>query len=272
MSSEAFLRSSVDEKYLTYVRISVIIDISQKGDADMPRPQKSRRICCYPDYWSFAPDQDLAKETVVMSLDEFETIRLIDHQAKTQEQCAAEMNVARTTVTAIYESARKKLAVALVEGKRILISGGNYILDNTISEEIPGKGSKIMRIAVTYENGQIFQHFGRTEKFKLYDIADGKIINEQVVSTNGAGHGALAGFLRNADVDVLICGGIGGGAQMAMQEAGITLYGGNAGDADEAVAAFLADTLVRNDDPTCDHHGHGHGEGNCGDHCCGKHE
>ena len=57
----------------------------------MPRPQKSRRICCYPDYWSFAPDQDTANDTVVMSLDEFETIRLIDYQSKTQEQCAQEM-------------------------------------------------------------------------------------------------------------------------------------------------------------------------------------
>ena len=84
----------------------------------MPRPQKSRRICCYPDYWSFAPDQDTANDTVIMSLDEFETIRQIDYFSKTQEECASEMNVARTTVTAIYDTARKKLAQALVEGCR----------------------------------------------------------------------------------------------------------------------------------------------------------
>ena len=119
-----------------------------------------------------------------------------------------------------------------------------------------------MRIAVTYENGQIFQHFGRTEQFKLYDVADGKIINEQVVGTMGAGHGALAGFLKNAQADVLICGGIGGG---------ITLYGGNSGSADEAVQAFLAHTLVQNDNPTCDHH-HEHGIGHiCASHSCGDH-
>ena len=206
----------------------------------MPRPQKSRRICCYPDYWSFAPDQDKASDTVIMSLDEFETIRLIDYFSKTQEQCAAQMNVARTTVTAIYDTARRKLAQALVEGRRIVISGGNYTINNSISQEIARKGTGIMRIAVTYENGQIFQHFGRTEQFKLYDVADGRVINEQVVGTEGAGHGALAGFLKNAQADVLICGGIGGGAQMAMQEAGITLYGGNMGSADDAVASFLA--------------------------------
>ena len=124
-----------------------------------------------------------------------------------------------------------------------------------------------MRIAVTYENGQIFQHFGRTREFKLYDVAEGKVINEKVVGTNGAGHGALAGFLKSAQADVLICGGIGGGAQTAMQEAGITLYGGNSGSADEAVQAFLANTLVQNDDPTCDHHGHGEGH-SCGSHSC----
>ena len=238
----------------------------------MPRPQRSRRICCYPDHWSFAPDQDTANDTIIMSLDEFEAIRLIDYQGKTQEQCARSMGVARTTVTAIYDNARKKLAQALVEGKRIVISGGNYTLESTVSEEIARKGLGIMRIAVTYENGQIFQHFGRTEQFKLYDVADGKIINEQVVGTNGAGHGALAGFLKNARADVLICGGIGGGAQMAMQEAGITLYGGNTGSADDAVKAYLADKLVQDSHPTCDHHGHGHSESHsCGHHTCGEH-
>ena len=233
----------------------------------MPRPQKSRRICCYPDYWSFAPDMDSANDKVVLSLDELETIRLIDHLSCTQEQCAKEMNVARTTVTAIYDSARKKIAKALVEGRRIVISGGNYTLDNKVSDEIIVKGSSAMRIAVTYENGMIFQHFGRTEQFKIYDIENGKITNEQVVGTNGAGHGALAGFLKNIKADVLICGGIGGGAQMAMQEAGITLYGGNTGSADAAVASYIANTLVQNSSPTCDHHGHGEGH-SCGEHKC----
>ena len=114
----------------------------------MPRPQKSRRICCYPDYWSFAPDQDKANDTVTLSLDEFETIRSIDYHGKTQEECAREMNVARTTVTAIYDSARRKLASALVEGRRIVISGGNYTLDSTVSEEITRKGNGIIKLNI----------------------------------------------------------------------------------------------------------------------------
>ena len=126
-----------------------------------------------------------------------------------------------------------------------------------------------MRIAVPYENGQIFQHFGHTEQFKIYDVEDGKIISAKVVDTNGSGHGALAGVLVGIGTDVLICGGIGGGAQMALQSAGIQLYGGVSGDADKAVEAFVAGMLSYNPDVKCDHHDH-HGEGHtCGEHGCG---
>ena len=91
-----------------------------------------------------------------------------------------------------------------------------------------------MKIAVTYENGQVFQHFGHTAQFKLYDVENGAVASSQVVDTNGSGHGALAGFLQDHQVDALICGGIGGGAQMALAEAGIRLYAGCPGDADAA--------------------------------------
>lgn len=124
-----------------------------------------------------------------------------------------------------------------------------------------------MRIAVTYDNGQIFQHFGHTEQFKVYDVEDGKITAEQVVDTMGNGHGALAGFLASNQVDTLICGGIGGGAQNALAEAGIKLYGGVFGSADEAVKALIEGNLGYDPDVHCSHHGHGHGEGhNCGGH------
>ena len=83
-----------------------------------------------------------------------------------------------------------------------------------------------MKIAVTYDNGEIFQHFGHTEQFKLYDIENGKVTDSEVVGTNGSGHGALAGFLAQHQVQVLICGGIGGGAQNALAQAGIKLFGG----------------------------------------------
>ena len=127
-----------------------------------------------------------------------------------------------------------------------------------------------MKIAVTYENGLIFQHFGHTEQFKIYDIEDGKIISSEVIDTNGQGHGALAGVLGGAKVDALICGGIGMGAQMALAEAGIKLYGGVQGDADEAAQALAEGRLEYDPDAKCDHHGHEEGH-KCGhdDHECG---
>lgn len=127
-----------------------------------------------------------------------------------------------------------------------------------------------MRIAVTYENGEIFQHFGHTQQFKVYEVENGAVVASKVVDTNGSGHGALAGVLMSLQADVLICGGIGGGAQMALAEAGIKLYGGVSGDADKAVEEFVAGNLAFNPNVQCNHHDHQHGEGHvCGSHGCG---
>ena len=247
----------------------------------MSRPIRCRRIERQPVFRSFSPDDIAAEEQVEMTLDEFETIRLLDNESLTQEACAVRMNIARTTVTAIYDSARRKLADALVNGKRLLITGGHckvepVIIQHTIME----KGSITMRIAVAYENGEIFQHFGHTAQFKLYDVEDGKIVREQLVDTNGSGHGALAGFLQAVQADCLICGGIDMGAQMALADAGIKLYGGVQGSADAAAKALAEGRLDYDPNARCDHHGH-HGEGHecghphgeaheCGHHCHGN--
>ena len=127
-----------------------------------------------------------------------------------------------------------------------------------------------MKIAIPYEDGQIFQHFGHTARFKLYDVQDGKIVAAQVLDTNGSGHGALAGLLQALNVDALICGGIGGGARMALDAAGIRLYGGVQGSADEAARALAEGRLTFYPDAHCDHHDHGEGH-TCGEHACGEH-
>ena len=128
-----------------------------------------------------------------------------------------------------------------------------------------------MRIAATYENGQIFQHFGHTAQFKIYIIENGAVASGVVLSTGGSGHSALADFLVKHQVDALICGGIGGGAQAALSQAGIALYAGVRGDADAAVNALLAGELTFSAGATCDHH-HDHGEGHsCSSHSCGEH-
>ncbi len=129
-----------------------------------------------------------------------------------------------------------------------------------------------MKIAVTYENGEVFQHFGHTEYFKVYEVENGQVVKEEVVDTNGSGHGALAGVLQQLGVKTLICGGIGGGARNALGAAGITIYGGVSGSADEAVAALLTDRLNFDPNAKCDHHDHQHEEGHtCGDHGCKSH-
>ena len=120
------------------------------------------------------------------------------------------------------------------------------------------------KIAVTYENGSVFQHFGHSEQFKLYEVEADKVVNTQMLDANGSGHGALAALLSEQKVDVLICGGIGGGAQAALAEQGIELCAGASGSADAAVEAYLRGELV-NTGANCDHH---HEEG----HDCGSHE
>ena len=133
-----------------------------------------------------------------------------------------------------------------------------------------------MKIAVTYDNGNIFQHFGRTESFKVYEVEDGKIVSSEVIGSDGIGHGALAGLLAGNAIQVLICGGLGGGALNALRNAGIEVCAGASGSADEAVEAYLRGDLV-DSGANCDHHHHEEGEC-CGGHhdgedheCCGGH-
>ena len=254
----------------------------------MPRPMKCRKVCYYPETIEFGPVgfDTCDSEAVIMAVDEYETIRLIDKEGLSQEECAASMQIGRTTVQRIYESARRKLAKCIVEGRVLKIEGGDFLLCDGGNGQChrgecfkktyyqrykKDKGEKTMRIAVTYDNGQIFQHFGHTEYFKVYDVEDDKILSSEVVDTNGSGHGALAGVLNALNADALICGGIGGGAQNALAAAGIRLYAGVSGDADAAVEALLAGNLEYGTEANCDHHGHDHGEGHqCGNHGCGS--
>ncbi len=284
----------------------------------MPRPRKCRRVCCMPGSRIFAPVGEEAKEqtVVMMTVDEFETIRLIDLDRLSQEECAERMNVARTTAQAIYNSARLKLAEFLISGTKLSISGGDYVLcdgntsfcgckrcdrnacrlgdtndtqktpfpnsnqSNSIKQKTESEKNK-MKIAVTYEDGQVFQHFGSSRSFKIYDVTDGKVVGAVVVNTIGSGHNAVAGMLSNLEVDAVICGGIGDGAKRGLDEAGIKLYGSVTGEADEAVALLLAGTLVFDPNATHSHHGEHQDEhegasvkehdcASCGEENCGE--
>ena len=253
----------------------------------MSRPKKCRRVCDFPQTLAFSPEgQNEPMEAVILTVEEYEAIRLMDKEGLSQEQASERMQVARTTVQQIYAEARKKLADVLVDGLPLRIEGGDYQLcrggstgcrhsgcyKKTIHQTFAKpKGENTMRIAVTYEDGEIFQHFGHTAQFKIYDVEDGRILSSQVVDTSGSGHGALAGVLSALHVDALICGGIGGGAQTALAAAGIRLYGGVSGSADEAAEALAAGRLSFDPNVRCNHHDH-HDEGHsCGSHGCGSH-
>lgn len=121
-----------------------------------------------------------------------------------------------------------------------------------------------MKIAVTYDNGEVFQHFGKTESFKIYNVEDNTVVSSEVIGSNGTGHGALAGLLAEQGINVLICGGIGGGAQAALTEAGIELCAGAQGNTDQVVEAYLKGQL-ESSGVNCDHHHHEEGH-SCGDH------
>lgn len=259
----------------------------------MARPNKCKRVLSVPICPAFGPigsnqTKDLQNMLeIIMSVEEFETLRLIDYMGMTQEESAQFMDTGRATVQSLYTEARRKLARALVEGAVLKIQGGNYSVGGHDQKiESPNhrgmtklcfghmmKGEINMKIAVTYENGNVFQHFGHTEQFKIYTVEEGKITSAQVVDTNGSGHGALAGFLNTYGVEVLICGGIGAGAKNALAEMGIQLYAGACGDADAQVESFLAGSLVYNPNTECNHHhdSHGCGEHGEGHHGCGGH-
>lgn len=259
----------------------------------MPRPTKCRRVCGLPEHTVFGPAGQAHTPAVTMTVDEYETIRLIDLEGLTQEKCAAQMGIARATVAGIWTRARRKTADALVNGRQLVVAGGNYALCRRSEPGCCGhnaacrgrvdhmavfrtdEGENSMKIAATYENGQIFQHFGHTEQFKIYTVENDHITNMEVVSTDGSGHGALAEFLKKQGVGILVCGGIGGGARTALMDAGIAVFAGASGEADLQVGALLAGMLAPNPDVTCDHHDHGEGHscgscgsrGTCGGHC-----
>ena len=127
-----------------------------------------------------------------------------------------------------------------------------------------------MKIAVTYENGAVFQHFGHTEQFKIYEAENGAVQSSAVISTEGVGHEALAGLLKELGIDVVIAGGMGQGAMDALLYAGIETYTGVTGDADAAVEAYLKGEL-ESEGVNCDHEEEEDMSEGCGGNCgsCG---
>lgn len=270
----------------------------------MPRPCRCRRVCSEPlvDVFGPASEPDAGGvPPVVLLVEEYEALRIMDYEGRTHEQCAAQMRVSRTTVTEIYERARHKVTDALVNGRTLVIRGGNYeVCEGACAHECAGRcrwkygelasalenllGDEIMRIAIPVKNENIYQHFGMASTFKVYDIEEKRVVNTFFIESAGTGHGAKIGPLVDNQVDCVICGGIGEGAVGQLSGAGIFLIAGVSGDADEAVEAALSHSLksdlaaaaAKSRHQYRHQHGRGgegcgcggHGEGGCG---CGGH-
>lgn len=249
----------------------------------MARPKKSRRICSFPDYFKFRPEGECSDDVVSLSFDELEAAKLVDFQGLSQEDAAIRMEVSRPTVTQLCNEARKKILDAIINGKSLEISGGSVHLCNGQGCTCPGchchrnilkitlkEGKNTMRIAIPFENDTICQHFGRAPEFRFFDVNEGQITNVQTTPTGGSGHSAIAAFLAANETDVVICGGIGGGARMALASLGIVLIPGVSGNPEDSVKRLLAGEAISGEAEGC-------GCG-CGGHhheeaagCCGGH-
>lgn len=209
----------------------------------MPRPNKSKKVSRLPQCTSFYAEKFREENHILLNVEEYETVRLIDYLGMTQEACAASMEVGRGTVQSLYTSARGKIARYLVEGGILKIEGGNYALveeaDSSKGSTPEEKGDIVTKIAVPWEDGEVFQHFGRAQCFKLYHVSGEKTIHTEILESGGYSRRMLAELLSNQNVKIVICGGIGAGARNALAERGIRLYAGAAGNADSQVASFL---------------------------------
>ena len=227
----------------------------------MPRPRKLRNVCSMPKSCSFGPLDLRSIEIINMTVDEYETIRLIDLEGLTQEECSKQMNVARTTVQGIYIDARKKLADSLVNGKRIIIGGGEYRLcgglqggcgrgchrEECIKNNV--KENDKMKIAIPADecskNSKVCMSYGRTSFFAVYDTETKEysfLDNSAAASQGGAGIKASQMLIDNG-VTVVITERLGQNAADVLNIGKVKIMQAIAGDIETNVNDYLADKL-----------------------------
>lgn len=238
----------------------------------MPRPHKKRCISQKPKCSRFNPQGYKSNQAIILTLDEFETIRWIDAEGLSQENCASVMNISRTTVQRLYVSARKSIADALVNGYSLEITGGNVDVraQAPFNRHINEKGELNMRIAIGFENELVSMHFGQCNNFRLIDIEDGKAVKSEDIHDDVSVHQERPQFLKNLGVDVLILGGLGRAAYNRLLALGIECIDGSGKSVEAALEAYLNKTL---DKPLLGHASCANDkkEKNAGDHACGGH-
>lgn len=233
----------------------------------MPRPPKPRNVCRIPGARRYGPCLPGPNDEpqVLLTIDEFEAIRLIDLEGYTQEEAAKQMDVARTTIQRISDLARKKIASAIVNGRFLAIEGGPFRLrghDFAVNNRparlkkkiLPEKGAKMKRIAMALDAGKTVDHFGHCHTFAIYDVNEGKIEKTESLPNPPHQPGFLPGFLAEQGVDVVITGSIGVNARNMLTAFGIETICGAVGKEDKVISEFLANKLVSND-VFCQGHG-----------------
>ncbi|MEG1980617.1 MAG: NifB/NifX family molybdenum-iron cluster-binding protein, partial [Victivallaceae bacterium] len=229
----------------------------------MARPIKERIICPQMQEYCFLSGK--IADPLLIPVDELEALRLCDLEEKSQGEAADLMRISRGTLQRLLYAAHRKIAFALLNGNPIITQGNEKEMEcgrqncrfcSRKYKQRSIQGVTTMKFAVTCEDGMVFQHFGHTPEFAVFTVENNQIVNKDILSCGESGHGALAGLLQQDGIELLICGGIGGGAQMALAEAGIKLIGGASGLVDEVAANFMADKLQVNPDFHCNHHHH----------------
>lgn len=230
----------------------------------MPRPRKHRNVCSFPKVTEFFPaDQELniqSTDAVALTVDEYEAVRLIDYERFSQEDCSTRMGVARATVQSIYASARKKIALALVEGIPLKIDGGDYRLCNgrknffecgncrkhrnawnNQDKEI----NMIVAIPVEKDNESVCASFGRAPRFLFCNLETGETHIEDNPAENAEGGAGVKAtqFIIDHGADTLIAVRIGGNADAALKAAHVKVYEASGAPAKNDIAALQAGEL-----------------------------
>lgn len=226
----------------------------------MARPYKKRCVGQQPHNTQFNP-QRKTKDEIVLTLDEFETIKWIDVENLSQENCATVMNISRTTVQRTYASARKKIGFALVNSVSLKIEGGPIEISEPtpFKEHINEKGELTVKIAIGMSNNEVSGHFGHCNDFRIVDVVDGKVVSSEDIHDEVATHHERPKFLKNLNVEVLIIGGMGKGAYNRLLAEGIECLDSESKSIDEALNAYINNELNKTIEAhECSgHHGHG---------------
>lgn len=246
----------------------------------MPRKPSPKIIRSAPPITCLGPAkaESLDSSLIILDMEEWEALRLVDYAGMDQQTAARSMGISRQSVQTLLASGRAKLARMVVEGLTLKIADTNIV---AIKPNIQKSERKhIMKIAVTAQHTEVFPHFGRTPEFYIVEAEDGKIVSEKIIAAPAEGHGALVEFLVEQGVDTIICGGIGGGAVNGLRANNIQIFSGASGPVKQQVLSLLAGLLPQTGDANCDHHnenchehqhgqkhggghGHGHGEHKC---------